>query len=67
MTLTELADRIERAGANDLADTIRRLLRVERAARKLWATPADLPDLWNAPGYPELTTNQLLSIAEREE
>jgi hypothetical protein len=36
---------------------------VELAARKLSATPSDMPGLWHAPGYPELTTGQLLSIA----
>ncbi len=36
---------------------------IERAARKIGATPADIPGLWNAPGYPELTTNQLLNVA----
>jgi hypothetical protein len=29
------------------------------------ATPADIPGLWNAPGYPELTTGQLLGEASR--
>jgi hypothetical protein len=33
------------------------------AVKKLNATPATIPGLWNAPGYPELTTAQLLQIA----
>ncbi len=33
------------------------------AAKALGATRADIPGLWNAPGYPELTTGQLLDIA----
>lgn len=33
------------------------------AARRLNAVPADIPGLWTAPGYPELTTSQLLQIA----
>lgn len=36
---------------------------IVEAARKLNATPSDIPGLWNAPGYPELTTGQLLSVA----
>lgn len=39
---------------------------VRDAAERLGATPADIPGLWNAPGYPELTTGQLLSIARQE-
>jgi len=38
---------------------------IVEAARKLNATPANIPGLWNAPGYPELTTGQLLSAAGR--
>ena len=39
---------------------------VREACAGLGATPADVAGLWNAPGFPELTTNQLLSIwAER--
>lgn len=34
---------------------------IEQMARDLQATPADIPGLWNAPGYPELTTAQLIS------
>lgn len=34
-----------------------------QAARILNATPADLPGLWNAPGYPELTDWQLIHAA----
>lgn len=33
------------------------------AAKKLGATRADVPGLWNVPGHPELTTNQLLALA----
>jgi hypothetical protein len=36
---------------------------VEEAARKLKANRSDIPGLWIAPGYPELTTRQLVSIA----
>lgn len=36
---------------------------VALAAARLNATPADIPGLWNAPGYPELTTGQLLNAA----
>lgn len=39
-----------------------RLSPVEVAARRLGATPAGF-GLWNLPGYPELTTGQLLQIA----
>lgn len=35
---------------------------VREACEGLGATPADVAGLWNAPGFPELTTNQLLSI-----
>lgn len=35
---------------------------VLRAARRIGAQPSDIPGLWNAPGYPELTTGQLLSL-----
>lgn len=38
---------------------------IEAAAKIVGATPADIPGLWNAPGYPELTTGQLLQIAAR--
>jgi hypothetical protein len=31
-------------------------------ARSMGATPADIPGLWNLPGYPELTTAQLVQI-----
>lgn len=33
------------------------------AAKQLGAVQSDIPGLWNAPGYPELTTAQLLGIA----
>lgn len=36
---------------------------VQAAAMLLGATEADIPGLWSAPGYPELTTGQLLQIA----
>ena len=36
---------------------------IAECARKLGATPADMPGLWNVPGYPELTTAQMLSAA----
>lgn len=40
---------------------------LEQAAAKLGATPADIPGLWNAPGYPELTSWQLLDAACRHD
>lgn len=33
------------------------------AVRNMGATPADKPGLWNVPGYPELTGEQLVAIA----
>ena len=37
---------------------------IEKAAERLGAKPAiDIPGLWVADGYPELTTQQLVSIA----
>ena len=39
---------------------------VAQAATKLDAKPdTRIPGLWHVPGYPELTTNQLLSVAAR--
>lgn len=38
---------------------------IEQAAEKLGAVPADIPGLWCVPGYPELTTGQLLDAAGR--
>lgn len=38
---------------------------VRGAADRIGATPADIPGLWNAPDYPELTSGQLLDIASR--
>ena len=38
---------------------------IMQAALRIGATPADIPGLWNAPGYPELTTGQLLDIASK--
>lgn len=40
---------------------------IQAAARTIGAVPADIPGLWFAPYYPELTTGQLLSIAYRKE
>jgi hypothetical protein len=40
-----------------------RELVIERAAERLGASRADIPGLWSADGYPELTTNQMVSIA----
>jgi hypothetical protein len=40
-----------------------RELVIEKAAERLKATKADIPGLWNAPGYPELTTAQLCAVA----
>lgn len=36
---------------------------IEKAAKKLGASRADIPGLWRVSGYPELTTAQLVSIA----
>lgn len=36
---------------------------VLEAARILGAVEADIPGLWNVPGYPELTTNQLIEVS----
>jgi hypothetical protein len=38
---------------------------IQQAARRLGAMPADMPGLWWAPGYPELTDYQLLDAASR--
>jgi hypothetical protein len=38
---------------------------IENAARRIGAAPADLPGLWTAPGYPELTTAQMLDAARQ--
>ena len=35
---------------------------IEQMASNLRATRADIPGLWNVPGYPELTTNQLMTV-----
>lgn len=35
---------------------------IDQIARDLGATPADIPGLWNLPGYPELTTGQLIDV-----
>lgn len=35
---------------------------IELIAHALGATAADIPGLWNLPGFPELTTNQLRSL-----
>ncbi len=40
-------------------------LSVIEAAELIGAVPADIPGLWFAVGYPELTTGQLLDIANR--
>lgn len=39
---------------------------VQEAAQILGATPADIGGLWNAPGYPELTTAQMMLIATEQ-
>jgi hypothetical protein len=36
---------------------------IQEAVKILGATPADIAGLWNAPGYPELTTGQLMHAA----
>lgn len=38
---------------------------IEQAAATIGAIRADIPGLWHAPGYPELTTGQLLDAAKR--
>lgn len=43
--------------------SIDEVLPIERIARELGAQPADIPGLWNLPGFPELTTNQLRSVS----
>lgn len=35
---------------------------LEREAKRIGAVPADIPGLWWAPGYPELTTGQLIQV-----
>ena len=40
---------------------------IQDAVDKLGATRADIPGLWNVPGYAELTTNQLLQIAGKDQ
>lgn len=42
--------------------TIAREISVGEMAVEIGAAPADIPGLWNLPGYPELTTGQLLGI-----
>jgi hypothetical protein len=37
------------------------------AARRVGAVPTDIPGLWHVPGYPELTTMQMLQVAETKE
>lgn len=36
---------------------------IAEIAARISAQPTDIPGLWSLPGYPELTTGQLLSIA----
>ncbi len=40
-------------------------LTIGQAAFLLDASPSDMPGLWNVAGYPELTTFQLLALAEQ--
>ena len=40
---------------------------VNEAVCVLNASPAGIPGLWNAPGYPELTTAQMLQAAQRRQ
>lgn len=42
---------------------------VESVAKRLGATRAEgvVPGLWNLPGYPELTTGQLMSLDRNPE
>lgn len=40
-------------------------LTVEQAAFIVGASPSDIPGLWFADGYPELTTYQLLGLAQK--
>ena len=39
---------------------------LEKVVARTGATPADIPGLWNVPGYPELTTAQLFSLKESQ-
>ena len=43
--------------------TLNGAINIDCLAKVLGATPSDLPGLWNLPGFPELTTNQLLDVA----
>lgn len=49
----------------DMMDKLARTRAVLDARQRLGAQPSDgtMPGLWNVPGYPELTTNQLLNLA----
>lgn len=38
---------------------------VEAAAASIGAVRSEYPGLWNAPGYPELTTGEVLDMARR--
>ncbi len=38
---------------------------IEGAAVQLSARPADMPGLWIVPGHPELTTGQLIALANK--
>lgn len=40
---------------------------VIEAAKSLGAMPADIPGLWLVPGYPELTTGQMLQVAKQSQ
>lgn len=57
--------RLNYARPSDLGDIATYANAAIAAAQRIGATRADIPGLWNAPGYPELTTGQLLDIASR--
>jgi hypothetical protein len=38
---------------------------ITSARDKIGALPSDIPGLWFVPGYPELTTAQMLQIASK--
>lgn len=35
---------------------------ISEELRRIGAQPADMPGLWNVPGYPEITTGQLMQV-----
>lgn len=55
----------ESALAADVVSRARAASPITEAAERIGARPSDIPGLWTAPGYPELTTGQLMSVAGR--